>query len=103
MKIAKRLEKIPPYLFVEISKKIAQKKSQGIEIINFGIGDPDLPTPEMITFPFLQFIIVFTVSSKDLPKLFFSFFNALISWSITSLAIDLKFFNFIFNVTKYLP
>ena len=45
MKIAKRLEKIPPYLFVEISKKIAQKKSQGIEIINFGIGDPDLPTP----------------------------------------------------------
>ena len=48
MKIAKRLEKIPPYLFVEISKKIAQKKSQGIEIINFGIGDPDLPTPDPV-------------------------------------------------------
>ena len=48
MKIAKRLEKIPPYLFVEISKKIAEKKSQGIEIINFGIGDPDLPTPDPV-------------------------------------------------------
>ncbi|MBM03261.1 MAG: LL-diaminopimelate aminotransferase [Chloroflexi bacterium] len=48
MKIAKRLDKIPPYLFVEISKKIAEKKSQGIEIINFGIGDPDLPTPNTV-------------------------------------------------------
>ena len=43
-----RLDKIPPYLFVEISKKIAEKKSQGIEIINFGIGDPDLPTPNTV-------------------------------------------------------
>ena len=42
------LDKIPPYLFVEISKKIAEKKSQGIEIINFGIGDPDLPTPNTV-------------------------------------------------------
>ena len=36
------------YLFVEISRKIAEKKSQGIEVISFGIGDPDLPTPENI-------------------------------------------------------
>lgn len=42
---SKRLEKLPPYLFVEINKKIAEKKSQGIDIISFAIGDPDLPTP----------------------------------------------------------
>jgi LL-diaminopimelate aminotransferase len=45
MKLAKRIEKLPPYLFVQISKKIAEKKAQGIDVISFGIGDPDIPTP----------------------------------------------------------
>ena len=45
MKLARRLDKIPPYLFVEISRKIAAKKAHGIEVISFGIGDPDIPTP----------------------------------------------------------
>ena len=45
MRTAKRIEKLPPYLFVGISKKIAEKKAQGIDVISLGIGDPDLPTP----------------------------------------------------------
>ena len=45
MKLAKRIEKLPPYLFVEISRKIAERKARGEEIISFGIGDPDFPTP----------------------------------------------------------
>ena len=48
MKFASRIGRVPPYLFVEISRKIAEKKAQGIEVISFGIGDPDLPTPESI-------------------------------------------------------
>ena len=48
MNLAKRLDKIPPYLFVEINKKIAAKKAQGVDIISFAIGDPDLPTPDYI-------------------------------------------------------
>ena len=48
MKLARRLDKIPPYLFVEISRKIAEKKAQGIDVISFGIGDPDIPTPPSI-------------------------------------------------------
>ncbi|MFA5055289.1 MAG: LL-diaminopimelate aminotransferase [Dehalococcoidia bacterium] len=48
MKPAKRIEQLPPYLFVGISKKIAEKKSQGIDVISLGIGDPDLPTPPHI-------------------------------------------------------
>ncbi len=48
MRFASRVEKIPPYLFVEISRKIAQKKAEGIEVISFGIGDPDLPTPDSV-------------------------------------------------------
>ena len=48
MRLAKRVESLPPYLFVEISKKIAEKKAQGLDIITFGIGDPDIPTPPHI-------------------------------------------------------
>jgi len=45
LKLSKRVENLPPYLFVEISKKIAAKRAQGKEIITFAIGDPDIPTP----------------------------------------------------------
>jgi LL-diaminopimelate aminotransferase len=48
MRIAKRIEKLSPYLFVEISKKIAEKKAKGEEVISFAIGDPDIPTPQHI-------------------------------------------------------
>ena len=48
MKLAKRVEALPPYLFAEISKKIATKRAEGVDIITFGIGDPDLPTPRHI-------------------------------------------------------
>ena len=48
MKLAKRMEELPPYLFVEISRKIAEKRAKGEEVISFGIGDPDFPTPTHI-------------------------------------------------------
>ncbi len=48
MKLAKRVESLPPYLFAEISKKIAAKRAAGVDIVTFGIGDPDIPTPKHI-------------------------------------------------------
>ena len=48
MKFAERLDRVPPYLFVEIRRKIAAKKAQGINVISFGIGDPDIPTPDRV-------------------------------------------------------
>jgi len=48
MKTSNRIERLPPYLFVEISRKIAEKKAKGEDIISFAIGDPDLPTPPCI-------------------------------------------------------
>lgn len=44
MKVSERLEQIPPYLFAEIDRKIAEAKAKGIDIISLGIGDPDSPT-----------------------------------------------------------
>ncbi len=48
MRLANRIEKLPPYLFVEINKKIAAKRAQGVDVVSFGIGDPDIPTPAHI-------------------------------------------------------
>jgi LL-diaminopimelate aminotransferase len=48
MKLAKRLNRLPPYLFVEVNQKIAELRARGEDIISFAIGDPDLPTPSHI-------------------------------------------------------
>ena len=45
---ATRLKKLPPYLFAEIEEKVKVKQREGVDIIDFGIGDPDLPTPAPI-------------------------------------------------------
>jgi LL-diaminopimelate aminotransferase len=42
------MDQLAPYLFVEINKKIAEKRARGEEVISFGIGDPDIPTPSNI-------------------------------------------------------
>jgi LL-diaminopimelate aminotransferase len=42
------LAKLPPYLFAEIDRKIAEAKARGIDIISLGVGDPDLPTPATV-------------------------------------------------------
>ncbi|HHW03286.1 MAG TPA: LL-diaminopimelate aminotransferase [Thermoanaerobacterales bacterium] len=48
MKVAERLNKIPPYISAEIDKKIAELKKKSIDVVTLGVGDPDLPTPENI-------------------------------------------------------
>jgi LL-diaminopimelate aminotransferase len=48
MHLAKRLEKIPPYLFAEIDKKRLELIAKGVDIINMAVGDPDKPTPAHI-------------------------------------------------------
>ena len=42
---AARLGLIPPYLFKTIDDKKAEVKARGVDIIDLGVGDPDLPTP----------------------------------------------------------
>jgi LL-diaminopimelate aminotransferase len=48
MKPSSRLERIPPYLFAELERKIAEKKAQGVDVISLGIGDPVEPTPAAV-------------------------------------------------------
>ena len=48
MRFARRLDAVPPYLFAELERKLAEKRREGIDVISLGIGDPDLPTPEAV-------------------------------------------------------
>jgi LL-diaminopimelate aminotransferase len=48
MKTSARLDRLPPYLFAELERKIAEKKAAGVDVISLGIGDPDTPTPTLV-------------------------------------------------------
>ena len=48
MNFANRIEQLPPYLFVEISKTINRKRAEGADVVTFAIGDPDIPTPQNV-------------------------------------------------------
>src|SRR5271155_242198 len=48
MRPSKRLERIPPYVFAQLERKIREKRAAGVDVISLGIGDPDRPTPALI-------------------------------------------------------
>jgi LL-diaminopimelate aminotransferase len=61
MKLSDRLGKLAPYPFVEISRIIAEKRAAGADVVTFGIGDPDIPTPQPIIDKLLE-------ASQDPPN-----------------------------------
>ncbi len=48
IEVATRIKTLPPYLFAAIDKMKQEALARGVDIINLGIGDPDLPTPTPI-------------------------------------------------------
>ena len=48
MRPSSRLERIPPYLFAQLERKVSERQAAGIDVISLGIGDPDTPTYESI-------------------------------------------------------
>ena len=48
MRASSRLERLPPYLFAELERKVAAKRAAGVDVISLGIGDPDAPTPPAV-------------------------------------------------------
>lgn len=48
MQLTERIKKIPPYLFATIDIKKAEARAKGLDIVDLGIGDPDLPTPDFV-------------------------------------------------------
>ena len=48
MRLARRVQSLPPYLFAELDRKVAAKRAAGADVISLGVGDPDLPTPDHV-------------------------------------------------------
>src|SRR3989338_3531690 len=43
-----RLKALPPYLFIEIDRAKRKAVAKGVKVIDFGVGDPDAPTPNFV-------------------------------------------------------
>jgi alanine-synthesizing transaminase len=43
-----RIKRLPPYVFEQVNKLKAEARGRGEDIIDFGMGNPDMPTPEHI-------------------------------------------------------
>ena len=43
-----RIQRLPPYVFAEVNKLKAKLRADGQDIIDFGFGNPDLPTPQHV-------------------------------------------------------
>jgi len=48
VKPSNRLDRLPPYLFAELERKVAEKRAAGVDVISLGIGDPDTATPAAV-------------------------------------------------------
>ncbi|MFH1684006.1 MAG: LL-diaminopimelate aminotransferase [Candidatus Margulisiibacteriota bacterium] len=90
MKRSKRLDKIPPYLFVKIEEKKEELQKKGIDIIDFGIGDPDLPTPAHILKKMKE--VLETTESANYPtsKGEFAFRKAVSKWYQKRFGVELN-------------
>ncbi len=47
-KLSRKIQSLPPYLFLEIDKAKRKARQEGRDIIDLGVGDPDMPTPRHI-------------------------------------------------------
>jgi len=45
---SQRVEQLPPYLFAELERKVSERRRAGVDVISLGIGDPDLPSPDIL-------------------------------------------------------
>jgi len=54
IKKAKRINELPPYLFAEIDRRKREALARGVDLIDLGVGDPDIPTPQEIVEKLMQ-------------------------------------------------
>jgi LL-diaminopimelate aminotransferase len=80
MKKSRRLDNIPPYLFVKIEEKKAELIKKGVEVIDFGIGDPDLPTPPHIINKMREVLPTKEAANYPTSKGEFAFRKAVSKW-----------------------
>ena len=89
MRFSKRLDQIPPYLFVKIEEKKEALQKRGVDIIDFGIGDPDLPTPFHIVKIMQEILPTKEAANYPTSKGELSFRKAVANWYKRRFQVDL--------------
>ncbi len=90
MQVAERLLRTPPYPFSELARLKAEAKAEGVDLIDFGIGDPDRPTPDHIIEAMVEATRdpathQYDETGKGLPE----FRRAVVSWYRNRFGVDL--------------
>ncbi len=80
MELAERIHNLPPYLFAEIDRMIEKAKENGIDVISFGIGDPDQPTPDNIVNKMKEAVENPTTHSYPSYEGLYEFRKAVVDW-----------------------
>lgn len=89
MREAKRISALPPYLFAQIEERIARAKAEGVDVISFGIGDPDLPTPPRVVRALCQEAELAENHRYPSSAGLFEFRQAVAAWYDTRFGVDL--------------
>ncbi|MBI4610994.1 MAG: LL-diaminopimelate aminotransferase [Candidatus Rokubacteria bacterium] len=78
--LADRLRRLPPYLFAEIDQKKREARARGVDVIDLGIGDPDLPTPPHVIHALQQAALDPQTHRYPSYEGMFAFRQAVASW-----------------------
>ena len=85
-----KLQKLPPYLFIEIDRKKKEAIDRGADIISLGVGDPDMPTPDHII-KSAQFALTKSVNHQyPFGSGLLSFRKAVAGWYKSRFNVDLN-------------
>ncbi len=86
---ADRVKNLPPYFFAEIDKMIDRAKEEGVDVISFGIGDPDLPTPDHIVTAMKEAVSDPSTHSYPSYEGLYEFREAVSNWYDERFSVDL--------------
>ncbi len=89
MEEAKRVKNLPPYLFAEIDKMINKAKEEGVDVISFGIGDPDQPTPNYIVDSMIEAVQDPSTHSYPSYEGLYEYRNAVSNWYKNRFSVEL--------------
>ncbi|MDR3071774.1 MAG: LL-diaminopimelate aminotransferase [Endomicrobium sp.] len=87
---SEKLKKLPPYLFIEIDRKKKVAIEKGADIISFGVGDPDLPTPAHIVESMQKAVVNPEYHQYPFGAGMISYRNAIIKWVKQRFDVDLE-------------
>jgi LL-diaminopimelate aminotransferase len=88
--LSTRLQQLPPYLFIELDRKKKALADRGVDIISFGVGDPDLPTPDHIVRAMQEAVAMPAYHQYPFGRGLATFRQAVAAWFVRRFGVSLN-------------